>query len=133
MVDRLRAKMSLIGVAALLAALFGITAIGPGLSAAAKPATRTCSAAGLRYVKKEDGTTFSVAVANLKAKVATCATARSLAGTVAKDLLDETKVPARIEGFKVTVKEPCAGCTPNTQVTAKAGEELVTFTVKGGA
>jgi putative NADH-flavin reductase len=84
-------------------------------------------------MEEREGVTLSVAVANLKAKEAKCVTARRLATVVAKDLLEETKVPARISGFNVTVKAPCTGCTPNTQVVARSGEELITFTVKGGA
>jgi hypothetical protein len=117
---------------ALLACFLSTAATGAAPLKAAKPA-RTCSTAGLHFTEKQDGTTFSVAVANLKAKVATCAQARSLATTVAKDLLAETKVPARVAGFNVTVKAPCTGCTPDTQVTARSGQELITFTVKGGA
>lgn len=131
MSNRLRAVTSVFAVSAALA-LLGVAAIIAPL-AAAKPAIRPCSTAGLRYVQKQEGVTYSVAVANLKAKGPTCATARSLAGTVAKDILGETKVPARIAGFNVTVKSPCSGCTPNTTVTAKSGPELITFTVKGGA
>lgn len=134
MPNRLRATMLVLGVsAALLALILSATATGAAPLKGANPATRTCSTAGLHFTKKQDGTTFSVAVANLKAKVAPCSKARSLAGTVAKDILRETKVPATIAGLKVTVKEPCAGCTPDTQVTARSGQELITFTVNGGA
>jgi hypothetical protein len=122
-----------VSAALLLSLLLGTAAIGAQPLAAAKPATRSCSVTGLHYSEKQGGVTYGVAVANLKAKVVSCSAARSLAGTVAKDILRETKVPARIAGLKVTVKEPCAGCTPDTQVTAKSGEELVTFTMKGGA
>lgn len=134
MPNRLRATTLVLGISAALAACFLSTAAtGAEPLKAASPATRTCSTAGLHFTKKQDGATFSVAVANLKAKVAPCPKARSLAATVAKDILRETKVPATIAGFKVTVKEPCTGCTPDTQVTAKSGQELITFTVKGGA
>jgi hypothetical protein len=126
MMNRLRAVTLVLGIAAALTlALLG--------NATAQPAIKNCSTAGLRYSQKQGGVTLGVAVANLKAKGTTCATARSIAAPVAKDILKETKVPATIAGFKVTVKEPCAGCTPDSQVTAKYGGELVTFTVKGGA
>lgn len=134
MPNRLRATMLVLGIsAALMACFLSTAATGAAPLKAAKPATRNCSTAGLRFTEKKDGATFSVAVANLKAKVAPCPKARSLATTVAKDILDETKVPATVAGFKVTVKEPCSGCTPVTQVSARSGQELVTFTVKGGA
>lgn len=119
--------------------LLAILALGAATGGAAEPLqgvqplTRSCSVGGLRYVEKEHGATFSVAVANLKVKVVTCPKARSLAGTVAEDILHGTKVPARIGGLKVTVKEPCSGCTPDSQVSARSGQEVVTFTVKGGA
>ncbi|MBN9623726.1 MAG: hypothetical protein J0H06_12370 [Actinobacteria bacterium] len=113
--------------------LLGIAAIGAAPIEAAKAATKNCSAAGLRFTEKQEGVTYSVAVANLKAKVTPCPKARTVARTVAKDILGGTEVPATVGGLKVTVKEPCVGCTPDSQVTAKAGQELVTFTVKGGA
>lgn len=136
MSGRLRAvTLVLVISAALLSALLGGAAIGAQPQGAARfaPGPKTCSTAGLRFSQKSEGVTYSVAVANLKAKGAGCSTARSLATVVAKDLLKETKVPARISGFDVAVKAPCAGCTPNTAVTAKSGQKLVTFTVKGGA
>jgi hypothetical protein len=51
---------------------------------------------------------------------------------VARDILHEAKVPSQIAGLKVTVEEPCAGCTPVTQVSAKSSEGSVTFAVRGG-
>jgi hypothetical protein len=130
MSDRFRAVTLVLGVSAvLLSALF----LAAGGSAAAKPATKHCSVAGLHYTDETEGTTFSVAVANLRAKVTSCGQARGIAGTVAEDMLQEIEIPARIKGLKITVKEPCTGCTPNTLVTAKSGAKLVTFTVKGGA
>jgi hypothetical protein len=131
MSSRLRAGTAVFGVSAvMLLALLLVTGV---TGAPAKPAGRSCSVAGLRYAQKHGGATFSVAVAGLKAKVTTCQAARSIAGTVAKDILREVKVPARVGGLRVTVVEPCAGCTPDTKVTARSGPELVTFTVKGGA
>jgi hypothetical protein len=118
--------------ALLTALLFGTAAVG-AQQPAAKAASRSCSTTGLRYSEKQGGVTYGVAVVNLKAKGTPCLQARSLATTVAKDVLHGTKVSARIAGMKVTAKEPCAGCTPDTQVSARSGEELVTFTVKGGA
>jgi hypothetical protein len=134
MPNRLRATMFVLAVsAALLACFLSTAAIGAEAHDATNPSTRTCSTAGLHFTMKQEGVTFSVAVTNLKAKVAACNAARSLATTVAKDILQETEIPTRIAGFKVTVKEPCTGCTPDTRVTAKSGKELIAFTVKGGA
>jgi hypothetical protein len=134
MPNRLRAAKLILGVSAalLLALALGTAAVGAQRLEAAKKPT-TCSVAGLHYSENQAKVNYAVAVANLKATVTTCANARSLAGTVARDILAGVKVPARIAGLKVTVKEPCAGCTPNTQVSARSGQELVTFTVKGGA
>jgi hypothetical protein len=114
--------------AALLSALL---ATGP--LAAAQPAAKPCSTAGLNFTQTKEGVTYAVAVANLRAKVTSCKEARALAGTVATRILHEAKIPTRINGLTVKVKEPCPGCTPTTQVVAKSGEELVTFVVKGGA
>jgi hypothetical protein len=133
MPNRLRAAKLSLGVSAalLLALPVGTAAVGAEPLAAAKPAT-TCSVAGL-HSENRAKVNYAVAVANLKATVTTCGEARSLAGIVARDILAGAKVPARIAGLKVTVKGPCAGCTPDTRVTARSGQELVTFTVKGGA
>ncbi|GEM_PF-3625319 len=103
----------------------------PG-AAAAHPGKNTCSTAGLRYSEKRDGVKYSDAVADLQAKAVSCAKARSIAAEVAQDLLSESKVPKHIDGLKVTVQEPCGGCAPDTSVSAKAGERVVTFTVQGG-
>ncbi len=133
MPNRLRTTTLILGLAAALlsALLLGGAAIGaePG----AKPSTKACSTGGLHFTRQQEGVTYAVSVASLKAKIATCKVARSLATTVAKDILAETKVPARIAGLTVAVKEPCAGCIPDSQVTARSGQELITFTVKGGA
>jgi hypothetical protein len=134
MPDRLRAGTLVFGVvAALLPALLLGTAAVDAAPMTAKPTTRTCSVTGLGFHERQSGVTYGVAVVGLRAKVATCAKARSLATTVAKDILSGTKVPARVAGMSVKTKEPCAGCTPNTQVIATAGNERVTFTVMGGA
>jgi hypothetical protein len=134
MPNRLRlVTTSVLAVSAVLLLAFLGTAASGATLGAAKPSIRPCPTAGLHFTQQSEGVTYSVAVANLKAKAAECSTARRLATVVAKDLLEETKVPARISGFDVTVMAPCAGCTPNTAVTAKSGQELVTFTVKGGA
>jgi hypothetical protein len=134
MPDRLRVGITVFGVSAALLAtlLFGTVAVG-AQPQGAKPTIGSCSVTGLRYSEKRGNVTYGVAVANLRAKMTSCPRARSLAATVAKDILRGAKIPARIAGLKVTAKEPCAGCTPDTQVSAKSGEELVTFTVKGGA
>jgi len=131
MPNRPSARASILAAAAaLLPALLGTAALAQPVAAA--PATKACSTAGLHYTQKRGGATFSVGVANLRAKGVACLSARTLAATVAKDLLHEAKLPARIGGLPVTLKEPCAGCTPTTQVSAGSGKELVTFVVKGG-
>lgn len=107
--------------------------IGAGRGrAAATPAKRTCSTAGLRFTVQRGGATFSDGVANFRAQGVTCTTARSVASRVARDILHEVKVPSQIAGLKVTVKEPCSGCTPDSQVSAKSSEGSVTFIVRGG-
>lgn len=123
-----------LGVAAVvaLALLLWVAAIGAARGEAAGTAKKACSTAGLTFTVKRGGATFSTGVSNLEAEVVTCKTARSLASQVARDILHETTVPSRIAGLKVTVKEPCAGCTPTTSVSARSGEKAVTFLVRGG-
>jgi hypothetical protein len=128
--DGLRVGTLIFGISVVLgSALLGTGAAG---AESLEAMTKSCSVAGLHYSEKQEGVTYGVSVANLKAKVATCPQARSLAATVAKDILHETKVPTHIAGLKVTVKEPCASCTPNTQVIANSGQKRITFTVRGG-
>lgn len=132
MQDRLTARTFSFGILA-LALLLCLLIIGVGRGeAAGAPTKRTCPTANLRFTVQRDGATFSDGVSNLRAQVVTCATARSVASQVARDILHEVKVPSQISGLNVTVKEPCAGCTPTTSVVAKSGEEVVTFTVRGG-
>jgi hypothetical protein len=126
---RTRATLIVSGIAALLLLPLLLAPATVG----AKPAGHACSVSGLSYTEKVEGMTEGVGVANLRAKSVSCSRARSLAGTVAKDILADTEVPARVGGMKVTVKEPCAGCTPDWQVRARSGDQRVTFTVKGGA
>jgi hypothetical protein len=135
MQERLSARSTTFGVAAALtvAIILCLLGIGAGRGqAAGAPAKRTCLTAGLSFTVQRGGATFSDGVSNLRAQVVTCKTARSLASQVARDILHETKVPSQIGGLKVTVKEPCAGCTPTTSVVARSGEKAVTFTVRGG-
>lgn len=103
------------------------------VSAVARPVGHPCSTAGLQFSEERGSATYGDKVVALRTKITGCATARSVATQVAQDLLQEVKVPRYIEGLKVTLQEPCGGCAPNTAVTAKAGEKLVTFTVEGGA
>jgi hypothetical protein len=122
-----------VAVALTLSLILCLLVIGAGRGEAAGTSTkRTCSTAGLRFTVERGGATLSVGVANLRAQGVTCTTARSVASRVARDILHETKVPTQIAGLKVTVKEPCAGCTPDTQVGAKSNQGAVTFTVRGG-
>jgi hypothetical protein len=135
MEQRLPARGTALGIAAALtfALVVGLLVIGAGRGqAAGTPAKRTCSTAGLRFTVQRRGATLSDGVANLRAQGVTCTTARSVASRVAQGILHEVKVPSRIAGLKVTVKEPCAGCTPVSQVSAKSSEGSVTFTVRGG-
>jgi hypothetical protein len=134
MTNPLRAKTLILGAAAaLLPALLCCGAAVGAAPRSAVPVARSCSVAGLGFSEKQDGVTYGVAVVGLRARMTTCSKARSLAGTVAKDILRGTKVPARLAGMTVTAKEPCAGCTPDTTVIARSGPERVTFTVRGGA
>ncbi|HEY5332323.1 MAG TPA: hypothetical protein VIJ21_02165 [Solirubrobacterales bacterium] len=135
MEHRLPARSTGFGVAAtlMLSLILCLLLIDAGRGeAAGAPAKRNCSTAGLVFTVQRGGATFSDGVSSLRAQVVTCQTARSLASQVARDILRETKVPSQIAGLKVTLKEPCAGCTPTTSVVAKSGERAVIFTVRGG-
>jgi hypothetical protein len=135
MQERLSGRTFASGLAAALtlSLILCLLVIGAGRGqAAGAPAKRTCSTAGLRFTDQRGGATSSDAVANLRAQGVTCTTARSIASRVARGILHETKVPTQIGGLKVTIKEPCAGCTPDTQVSARSAEGSVTFTVRGG-
>jgi hypothetical protein len=136
MTSRLRTGTSILGVSAglVLCLLFclAVTDAARG-QAAAGPAVHNCSTTGLRFSEKQEGVTLGVAVANLRAKAVSCGDARSLASRVARDILGESKIPRRIAGLTLVLKKPCAGCTPDTQVSARSGERAITFTVRGGA
>lgn len=102
-------------------------------AASAKQAAAGCSLHGLSFTEKKGSFTLADDVAKLRARDVSCTSARTLARTVAKDLLKKRKVPREIGGLVVTLKEPCKTCTPDTKVRAHSGSKLVTFTVQGGA
>jgi hypothetical protein len=68
-----------------------------------------------------------------KTRTATCKRARGIASKVARRLLHNRKVPAKIGGFNVVVKRPCKTCAPDSRVTATSGKRKITFHVLGGA
>ena len=100
-------------------------------------ANKICSTSGLHFSYTRAGVTYSARVRNLTATGVSCAKAASLASVVATDVLHNRRVPANLQGLKVTMRKPCTACTPNTRVTAtgsgrKSGES-VRFIVAGGA
>jgi hypothetical protein len=102
--------------------------------APARTATASaCSTKGLSFSFRSGTTTQSVKVAHLRATGVTCNTARRVAGSVAKDVLHDRTVPAVVDGFRVSVKHPCGGCTPDTTVSGTSKSGHVTFVVDGGA
>ncbi|HEY1689148.1 MAG TPA: hypothetical protein VGF95_09830 [Solirubrobacteraceae bacterium] len=109
----------------------GALALAP--AAGAKPAMQRCSTSGLSFSEKQGSMTLGDDVVALRAVEVGCGKARSLARTVAKDILQERTPPHTIDGLAVTLKEPCTGCTPDTRVVAKAASKRVSFTVRGGA
>ena len=107
-------------------------ALGEAQASAAGTA-RACSTSGLRFTATSGSSTESVKVERLKAAGSPCATARSVAKTVARKLLRSSSVPARIDGFKLAVRSPCSGCAPVWQVKATKSGATITFSVMGGA
>ena len=103
-----------------------------GASAQA-PSRKSCSAKGLHFSYKRAGVTFSVKVVRLKVTRVSCLRARTVATRVARRLLHNRKVPARVAGFSVHVTQPCPGCAPDTLVTAKKPKRNISFHVLGGA
>ena len=92
-----------------------------------------CSSKGLNLSYRAAGVTEAVKVTALRAIGVDCNTAQALARAVAKLLLHNEKVPAKVEGFTVRVKSPCVACTPDSQVTATQPRDKVTFELIGGA
>jgi hypothetical protein len=130
-VPNLRRSLKLAAVPLCVAGSVSALAIAP--AASAKSTARHCSTSGLSFTEKQGSETLGDDVAALRATTVGCSEARSIARTVAEDLLHERKPRSTIGGLSVTLKKPCSGCTPDTRVTAKSGAKLVTFTVRGGA
>ena len=118
-----------------LVALAGAAVAVLTAPAGARPraaAAKSCSSSGLHYSYKKGSATYADKVEKLTVAGATCAQARSLAGTVAQDLLHHKKVPSQIGGWRPHVKNPCSGCSPVWKVTANGGAATSTFEVHGG-
>ncbi len=122
-------SLGVVGAGAALLVLTGAPATGVAASSAAAK----CSTAGLRYSYASYGATFAVKVLSLNARGVKCTAARSLAAVVARDLLDKRTVPARIQGLAVSVKRPCASCTPRYSATATGPGKRIALVIMGGA
>lgn len=120
-----------VATAAVAAAAYGAVLLTPSAAVAAKG--KSCSVKGLHYSYTKGTASYSDAVEKLTTTAASCTSAQKVAGTVAKDLLHETKVPGVVDGLKVKVTNPCSGCTPLWSGAATGGGATVTFTVMGGA
>lgn len=121
-------------VVVLCAVMLGATAVVAGARSRnqlAHPAA-ACSAKGLSYQYSQGTAHFADFVSKLNATGVSCATARKVAGTAAKDNLHTDKIPARIDGFKMHVKNPCAGCSPVWNVTGSSSSGHLSFKVNGG-
>ncbi len=136
---KIRSSLRTVGAVALVMALVMAAHAQAGAGEHAS-AARACSAQGLRFSYHQAGATFSVKVTQLGATAVTCRASRRLASQVATDLLHNRRVPARISGLRVRVTHPCAGCSPDTRVTATGPRgrrdgvvPKVTFHVLGGA
>lgn len=95
--------------------------------------TTVCSVKRLRAVKRRGSVVFSVGVRTLLQTAGNCTRARHIAKVAARTTLAGRDLPPRIDGYKITAREPCDGCAPSTAVTATYGTARVTFTLSGGA
>lgn len=114
--------------AALLALVVLLVAVAP-----AHAATKHCG--GVFRVTQDQGTfTTSVAVHNLRQSGTTCKTAKHVARVAAKALLnsDSGAIPAKIDGFTLTVPKTCAGCPPQYAITGRKGTATIRFKLYGG-
>jgi hypothetical protein len=123
----------LLALTALISPVAATALATPVAASTATQAGKTCSSKGLRFTRRSHRVTFSNKVTGLKATHTSCATARKVATVAAKALLRRNRVPAKVDGFRVRVKAPCAGCTPVWHVTATKASSKVRFTVLGGA
>ena len=110
-----------------MAVLFAFFALAFGSSA-----PHACNSHGLAFSYTSGGATYGNTVTMLRATNVSCSTARTLAHTVAVDLLHGHAVPAHLNGLAVKVVQACGGCTPHTAVTASDGKRTVTFVVAAG-
>ena len=99
--------------------------------AAGRSAAKSC--ASFRVTKVEGGATSSIKVTQLRTTGVRCKTAHAVAKQVATDLLSNKHVPARINGFRIKVVQPCTGCPPRWQVSASGAAGSFTFVSLGGA
>jgi hypothetical protein len=95
-------------------------------------APHACSSHGLAFSYQQGGATYGNTVTTLRASNISCTTARTMARTIALDLLHGRPAPARLGGLAVKVVQSCPGCAPHTTVTASAGRRKVTFVVAAG-
>ena len=116
----------LIAVSGVVAIAVAASASASGRAASSKP----CSTTGLHYKSRTGSAVESDKVEKLKTIGVPCSSARTVAGTVAQDLLHGRKASAK--GWRIHVKKPCAGCSPVWKVTANGGSAVVTFEVHGG-
>jgi hypothetical protein len=114
-----------------LAAAVMLLASATVAQAAGRGAAAKC--ADFRVSKRDGGAVFSNKVTQLRTNGVGCTTAHAVAKQVATDLLLNKHVPARINGFRIKVVKPCAGCPPRWRVSASGAAGSFTFVSLGGA
>jgi len=76
---------------------------------------------------------LSSKIVGLRTTGVACKTAHVIAKEVALAQLKGKRIPARIDGFRIRVVKPCAGCTPRWRVSASGTNGSFKFVILGGA
>jgi hypothetical protein len=123
----MRSLMLSVAVAALL-----LAAANVGL-AERHSTGATCANFRVTTIRPNGDVVLSNKVVQLRTMEVTCKTAHAIAKEVVTDILLGKRVPARINRYRITVVQPCRGCTPVWHVVASGANGSFTFATRGGA
>jgi hypothetical protein len=123
----MRSLMLFVAVAASLLAAANV-ALADRHSAAA-----TCANFRVTTMRPNGDVVLSNKVVQLRTMDVTCKTAHAIAKQIVTDILLGKRVPARINGYRITVVKPCRGCTPVWHIVASGANGSFTFVSRGGA
>src|SRR5262245_64737807 len=101
------------------AALVAATTVA---SAAPRQTDRACAGLRVAAIRPNGDVVLTSKVVQLRTTAVACKTARAVARQIAKDLLVGRNVPAKIDGYRIKVVKPCAGCAPRWQVSATGAD-----------